>query len=129
MTGQYVHRQAVYRLVVDGIDIGAQVTPRVISLDLTEKRGADADELAIALSDQDGQLAVPPTGAIITLSLGWRELGSAAPPQLFDKGSFKVDQRRHAGTPGRRYVTAEAFGAGIVARFEKKKRTERKQNL
>lgn len=30
---------------------------------------------------------------------------------------------------GRRYVTAEAFGAGIVARFEKKKRTERKQNL
>lgn len=122
MTGQYVHRQAVYRLVVDGVDIGAQVTPRLISLDLTEKRGADADELAIALSDHDGQLAVPPTGAIITLSLGWRDLGSSAPPQLFDKGRFKVDQRRHAGTPD--VLTIRARSADLTRGF----RTRRAQS-
>lgn len=119
MRGQYVHRQAVWRLVVDGVDIGAMVRPRLISLDLSEKRGADADELSISLSDHDGQLQIPRKGAVITLALGWRELGSAAAPQLFEKGSFKVDETGHAGTPD--VLTIRARSADLTRAFRKRR--------
>lgn len=122
MSGSYVHRQAVWRLVVDGVDIGAQVRPRLISLDLTEKRGADADELSITLADHDGQLAIPRKGAVVTLALGWRDLGAAAAPMLFDKGRFKVDQVGHAGTPD--VLTIRARSADLTRSF----RTRRAQS-
>lgn len=118
MTGQYVHRQAVWRLVVDGVDIGAKIKPRLISIDLSEKRGADADELTIALADQDGQLQIPRRGAVITLALGWRDLGSAAASQLVEKGSFKVDETSHAGTPD--ILTIRARSADLTRAFRKR---------
>ncbi|WP_303703015.1 contractile injection system protein, VgrG/Pvc8 family [Brevundimonas naejangsanensis] len=119
MTGRAFHPQAVWRLVVDGVDIGAQVTPRLNSLELTEKRGADADELTIVLNDHDGQLAIPPSGAVITLALGWREPGAAAAPVLIDKGRFKVDQRSHAGTPD--MLTIRARSADLTRAFRKRR--------
>ncbi|MFS0709936.1 contractile injection system protein, VgrG/Pvc8 family [Brevundimonas phoenicis] len=119
MTGRAYHPRAVWRLVIDGVDIGAQVTPRLNSLELTEKRGADADELSIVLNDHDGQLAIPPSGAIISLALGWREPGSAAAPVLIDKGRFKVDQRGHAGTPD--MLTIRARSADLTRAFRQRR--------
>ena len=125
MTGtasRYVHRRAVYDLVVDGKSINPAVDPRLISLRLTEKRGADADELEIVLDDRDGKLAIPPAGAVISLKLGWLDLASGASPQLIDKGSFKVDGRRHGGTPDQ--LTLSAKSADLTRAF----RTRRTQS-
>ena len=119
--GQYRHRQAAWSLIVDGRDIGAEIRPRLISLNLTEKRGADADELEIALSDHDGQLQIPPKGAIITCALGWRDLGSPVPPQLIDKGQFKVDETSHAGTPD--ILTIRARSADLTNAFRQRRTT------
>ena len=118
MTGQisrYVHRRAAYDLVVDGKTIAPAVNPRLISLSLTEKRGADADELELVLDDRDGKLAIPPPGATITLRLGWQELKDDATPQLIDKGSFKVDERCHEGAPDR--ISIRARSADLTRAF------------
>lgn len=116
--GRYRHRQAAWSLVVDGRNIGAEVRPRLISLNLTEKRGTDADELEISLSDHDGQLEIPPKGALITCALGWRDLGSPTPTQLIDKGRFKVDETSHAGTPD--VLTIRARSADLTRAFRQR---------
>jgi len=116
-----VHRRAAYELIVDGQSIGPTVNPRLVSLALTERRGSDADELEIVLDDRDGRLAIPPAGATITLKLGWLDLTEGATEQLIDKGSFKVDERAHAGTPDQ--LTIRAKSADLTRAF----RTRRTQ--
>lgn len=119
MTGQYVHRQAAWAITVDGVDIANILRPRLISLDLTEKRGSDADELSMVLSDYDGQLAVPRPGVIIAVSLGWKDLGTSNPPRMIDKGRFKVDQLTHAGTPDT--LTIRARSADLTRAFRQRR--------
>ena len=82
-----------YRITVDGNDIAQMISPRLMSLDLTDNRGIEADQLSITLSDHDGLLAIPPTGAVIRLWLGWSDTG------LVDKGSYIVDETEHCGAP------------------------------
>lgn len=118
---RYVHRKAAYDLVVDGQSIGSLVRPRLQSLMLNEKRGADADELEIVLSDHDGKMGIPKAGAVITLKLGWQDLRDGAVPALIDKGSFKVDERGWSGTPD--VVTIRAKSADLTRSF----RTRRAQ--
>ena len=87
------YAQARYRVLVDGKDISALIAPRLISLDLTDNRGLEADQLSLVLSDHDGLLAIPPRGAKIRLWLGW------SPTGLIDKGSYIVDETEHSGAP------------------------------
>ncbi|PKA72393.1 hypothetical protein ATI02_5447 [Pseudomonas baetica] len=82
-----------FRITVDSNDIAQMISPRLMSLDLTDNRGIEADQLSITLSDHDGLLAIPPTGALIRLWLGWSDTG------LIDKGTYTVDETEHSGTP------------------------------
>ncbi|MDH4560650.1 phage late control D family protein [Pseudomonas sp. BN411] len=83
----------IYRLTVNGRDITADITARLISLTLTDNRGPEADQLDIELSDHDGLLAIPPRGATLQVWLGWSDTG------LVDKGTFTVDETEHSGPP------------------------------
>lgn len=87
------HPAPAFRLTVDGNDIARMISPRLISLDLTDNRGMEADQLSISLSDHDGLLAIPPRGAVIRLWLGWTDTG------LVDKGTYTVDETEHSGAP------------------------------
>ena len=89
-----------YQMTVDGKDITPMVDARLISLELSDGRGDEADQLSITLDDSDGKLAIPPQGAKITLLLGW--VGQA----LVDKGEFEVDEIEHGGTPDQLTITA-----------------------
>ena len=82
-----------FRITVDGNDIAQLISPRLMSLDLTDNRGIEADQLSITLSDHDGLLAIPPKGAVVRLWLGWSDTG------LVDKGTYTVDETEHSGTP------------------------------
>ncbi|MDF3935340.1 phage late control D family protein [Pseudomonas citronellolis] len=82
-----------FRLTVDGADIAQLVSPRLMSLELTDNRGLEADQLSISLSDHDGLLAVPRKGAVLRLWLGWSDTG------LVDKGTYTVDEVEHSGAP------------------------------
>nr|WP_279158166.1 phage late control D family protein [Pseudomonas corrugata] len=82
-----------FRITVDGNDIAQSISPRLMSLELTDNRGIEADQLSITLSDHDGLLAIPPKGAVIRLWLGWSDTG------LVDKGTYTVDETEHSGAP------------------------------
>ena len=97
-TAQRFIRDAAYpvpafRLSVDGLDIAQKISPRLMSLELTDNRGVEADQLTITLSDHDGMLTIPPKGAVLRLWLGWSDTG------LVDKGTYTVDETEHSGSP------------------------------
>lgn len=98
-----------YRLVVDGADITGLIDGRLISLNLTDNGGMEADQLDIVLDDADGRLSLPPRGAEIRLAFGWEDEG------LVDKGSYTVDEVRHNGAPDR--LTIRARSADLRAGF------------
>ena len=82
-----------FRITVNGSDIAQLISPRLMSLQLTDNRGLEADQLDLTLSDHDGLLAIPPRGAVVRLWLGWSDTG------LVDKGSYIVDETEHSGAP------------------------------
>jgi len=82
-----------FRLTVNGNDIAPLINPRLMSLELTDNRGLEADQLSLTLSDHDGLLAIPPRGAVLHLWLGWSDRG------LVDKGTYTVDETEHCGAP------------------------------
>ncbi|MGY2142233.1 phage late control D family protein [Pseudomonas azotoformans] len=97
-TAERYVRDAAYpvpalRLTVDGLDIAQLISPRLMSLELTDNRGVEADQLSITLSDHDGLLSIPPKGAVLRLWLGWSDTG------LVDKGTYTVDETEHSGAP------------------------------
>ncbi|WP_455911402.1 phage late control D family protein [Pseudomonas putida] len=82
-----------FRLTVDGNDIAQIISPRLMSLELTDNRGIEADQLSMTLSDHDGLLSIPPKGAVVRLWLGWSDTG------LVEKGTYTVDEIEHSGAP------------------------------
>lgn len=82
-----------FRITVNGNDIAQFISPRLMSLQLTDNRGLEADQLDLTLSDHDGLVAIPPRGAVVRLWLGWSDTG------LVDKGSYIVDETEHSGAP------------------------------
>ncbi len=103
---------ADWRVTLDGTDLTDKMLPRLVSLTLSEKRGDEADQLDIVLTDHDGMLAIPPEGAILTLQLGWKQ-GAAVTVGLIDKGSFKVDDVQHSGPPDK--ITIKARSADFTS--------------
>lgn len=91
-----------YRITLNGTDITPRINGRLISLTLREQRGLEADQLDITLADHDGQLAIPPNGAVLHVSFGWQDEG------LIDKGSFTVDEVQHSGTPDQLTIRARS---------------------
>lgn len=67
--------------------------PRLISIELTDNRGLEADQRDFTISDHDGLLAIPPRGTTLRLWLGWSDTG------LIDKGTYIVDETEHSGAP------------------------------
>lgn len=86
-------RVPAFRITLEDEDITPKVRPRLISLTLTEARDNHADQLDLVLDDADGQLALPPRGAKVTLHIGWKD------GPLVNKGSFTVDEVEHSGAP------------------------------
>lgn len=105
----------ICRLVVDGRDITAAIEQRLVSIDLTDNRGMEADQLDVVLSDHDGLLAIPPRGAVLRLWLGWSDTG------LVDKGSFTVDETEHSGAPDTLSIRARSadLRGGLKAKRER----------
>ncbi|MEB0038843.1 phage late control D family protein, partial [Pseudomonas sp. RTS2] len=66
---------------------------RLVSLELTDNRGIEADQLSITLSDHDGLLVMPSKGALAELWLGWSDTG------LVSKGTYIIDEIEHSGAP------------------------------
>lgn len=111
---------SLFKLTIEGIDRTATVNNRLIDLSLTDKRGLEADELSITLSDHDAALPLPTKGNTIRLWL-------AAPDgQLIDKGSYVIDEAEHSGSPDQMTIkskSADMKGTLKVKRSESHHRT------
>ncbi|UGA39247.1 hypothetical protein JOS77_06675 [Chromobacterium haemolyticum] len=108
-------RRPVCRILLGGKDITHNITPRLISLALTDNRGFEADQLDIVLDDSDGKLDIPERGVTVKLALGW------ADGPLVDKSSYIVDEVEHTGAPDTLTLRARAtdLRAGIATKREK----------
>lgn len=95
-------KSPAYKITIEGIEAGADLRRRLVSLSLSDEKGMDADALEITLSDTDGLLALPRHGAKVRLWLGWRG------EELIDKGLFVVDEVEHSGPPDRLCIRAKA---------------------
>jgi hypothetical protein len=103
----FVQPRAAWRVTLGGEDLTDRMKPRLVSLRLSEKRGESADSLEITLQDHDGQLALPPEGAVLTVALGW-ERGTFVDVGLVSKGSFKVQDITWSGPPDLVTITARS---------------------
>jgi hypothetical protein len=86
------------RVTLDGVDLTSKIRPRLMSLTISEKRGGEADQLELVIDDSDGKMALPKAGAVLHVQIGWLQ-GSEVTAGLVDKGSFKVDEVEHKGSP------------------------------
>lgn len=103
-----------FMLTQAGNDITQDISARLLSLTLTDNRGFEADQLDIELDDSDGQVEMPPRGAVLSLFLGWQ--GSA----LLGKGEFTVDEIEHRGAPDTLTIRARSadFRGSLNSRRE-----------
>ena len=105
--------QAIYRLLVDGVDIGTKFQDRLNSLTITDNRGMESDALEVTLSDHDGLLNLPPKDAVIQAWIGWSNTG------LVYKGLYKVKEVEHSGAPD--ILTIRASSADLKSGLKQKK--------
>ncbi|WP_280569378.1 contractile injection system protein, VgrG/Pvc8 family [Chromohalobacter sp. 296-RDG] len=96
------YRRPSYRITLAGRDITPKIDGRLVSLTLRERRGMDADQLDLTLTDHDGALALPPRGAELHVAFGWQDEG------LVEKGVFTVDEVQHSGTPDQLTIRARS---------------------
>lgn len=113
MEARNTHPASSYRIKLGLRDITPTVEARLISLTLTECRGGEADQLDLTLDDCDGELEIPPKGALLSLAIGWA--GTA----LVDKGTFTVDEAEHSGTPDQITLRARSADLGKDLRGRK----------
>lgn len=100
------HPSPSYRITLGAKDITPLVDARLVSLQLTECRGDEADRLDITLSDHDSAVELPEREATLALAIGWADDG------LVDKGTFVVDEVEHCGAPD--VVTIRARSAELT---------------
>lgn len=111
LDNSYPH--AIYRIIVNGKDIGELVQTRLMRLTITDNRGIEADTFELELSDHDGLLEIPPKGAAVQVWLGWSNEG------LVYKGKYLVKEREHSGAPD--VLTLRGAAADLKTTFKKKK--------
>lgn len=111
---------ATIRVTLGENDLTDAIHPRLISASISEKRGEKADQLDLVLHDHDGQLAIPPYGALLNVQLGWIAGGDVV-IGLVDKGQFKVDELKHSGPPDILTITARAANLTAAYRVRKDK--------
>ncbi|MGE5563139.1 MAG: contractile injection system protein, VgrG/Pvc8 family [Bacillota bacterium] len=110
-------------LTIKGQDMTKAINPRLISLNLSEKRDGEADQLDIVIHDHDGLLAIPSEGDLVTLAIGWKS-GALVKSGWVDKGKFKIDDVEWAGPPDTLTIRARSadFTDAFRVRSEKKRK-------
>ena len=109
------HMTPTVVLSIDGKAFGTQAMSRIKDVTVDDKRGFEADELSITLSDHDGALAMPSTDSMIKVWLGFEETG------VVFKGEYKVTGFEHSGAPDELRISAVAadMAAGLAEQQEK----------
>lgn len=82
-----------FRITADDQDITATLQGRLLALRLSDEAGMTSDTVDVQLDDRDGAIALPRTGAVLRVFLGYEETG------LVDMGAYTVDEIEIDGPP------------------------------
>jgi len=82
-----------YRVIHDDQDITAVLADRLLSLRVTDEAGITADQFEVTLDNRDNAIAIPATGAVLTVELGYNGQG------LTRMGQYTVDEIEVSGLP------------------------------
>ncbi len=91
-----------WSISADGVDITSRFNDRLLELTVTDNEGLKSDSCEILVDDRDGQLAIPRKGAILAISMGYRETG------LTFMGLYTVDEVEVSGFPRQMRISASA---------------------
>ena len=72
------HMKPIFSIIADGTDQTVKFQDRLIGLTLTDEAGQKSDTVQIVLDNRDNLIALPPMGAKLDISLGFRETGLTA---------------------------------------------------
>ncbi len=125
------HLRPIWRVTVKGQDISGRISPRLVSLTLSDNRDGESDEVEIVISDHDGAVELPETGDTLTVAIGWTGPQSEQddfPLGLIDKGTYTVQAVEYSGTPDT--ITLRARAANLLDELRAiKDRSWHKTNL
>jgi phage protein D len=93
----------VFRVLADDRDITGKIADRLVSLTVTDEAGSTSDTVRIMLDDRDQVFGIPPTGAQLTVGLGYKETGGPV-----DMGVYIVDELTFEGPDRRFSISAKA---------------------
>lgn len=93
--------------------LNALISSRILSVQVTDNRANEADELSIVLDDSDGALELPKRGVKLNCKMGY--LGE----DIHDKGDFVVDETEWSGTPD--LITVKASSANFKSKIKEAK--------
>ena len=102
-----------YKVTVNGKELTPTLNAVLLSLEINELNGEEADTLRLELDDSKGEIALPSHGAEIHIFIGWKS------QELVDKGTYTVDEIEHQGAPDR--VVIHARSAAMVNSLPGKK--------
>lgn len=110
-------RQPKFKIVYDGKDITADITPNIISLSYTDNDQGESDEIEITVEDVLAYWRnswYPTKGSTLHLSIGYDD-----DSLLVDCGIFEIDEVTLQGPPDT--VNIKAIAAGIKKALRTKK--------
>ena len=96
-----------FQITANDVDLTAKIAARLIRLRITDEVGVTSDQLQLDLDDRDAAIVLPPFGATLECSLGYKESGLSA------MGRWIVDELEVEG-PDRR-LTLRARSANTPA--------------
>jgi phage protein D len=96
-----------FQITANAVDLTAKIAARLIRLCITDEVGVNSDQLQIDLDDRDAAIVLPPFGATIECSLGYKESGLSA------MGRWIVDELEVEGPE--RLLTIRARSANTPA--------------
>lgn len=105
-----------FQILVAGLDVTSVIGDRLLSLKVTDEAGAKADALDVELDNRDGKIVLPPTGAPISVSMGYKESG------LIPMGLYTASEITLQGPPDRMSIRAKSANMSGSLR-EQKSRT------
>lgn len=110
------------RIVYDGKDISADISPYLLSVGYTDRLSGESDELELRLEDTDGRWRgdwYPGKGDSLTVSIGY------AGQELVSCGGFEIDEIELSFPPDEVSIRALATGISVSCRTRKSKGYEK----
>lgn len=89
-------KQAIFKIQYNDKDITSHFDTRLISIQVIDNSGFEADTFSIELDDTDGKLELPKRGVELLVSFGWNDKNG-----LVYQNKFIVDECEHSGPPDR----------------------------